>query len=114
MSYNEKLADRIREALSHLPKLEEKKMFKGVTFMVNDKMCVCVSGDELMCRFNPTLQETIAEKNGFKPMIMKGREYKGYGYVSLDAIKTKKELMYWINLCLEYNSIAKASAKKKK
>ncbi len=39
MPYNEKLAGRIREALQHLPKVEEKKMFRGVTFMVNDK-CV--------------------------------------------------------------------------
>lgn len=34
MPYNEKLVDRIREALQHLPKVEEKKMFRGVTFMV--------------------------------------------------------------------------------
>ena len=48
MAYNEKLVDRIREALAHHPKVEEKKMFRGVTFMVDEKMCVCVSGDEMM------------------------------------------------------------------
>jgi len=52
MAYNEKLADRVREALAHLPEVEEKKMFRGVTFMVNGKMCVSVSGDEMMCRFD--------------------------------------------------------------
>ena len=40
MAYNEKLADRIREALFDIPRVEEKKMFRGVTFMVNGKMCV--------------------------------------------------------------------------
>jgi hypothetical protein len=55
-------------------------MFRGVTFMVNGKMCVSVSGDGMMCRFDPVLQETITEKNGFRTMIMKGKEYKGYGY----------------------------------
>ena len=114
MAYDEKLADRIREALSDTPLVEEKKMFRGVTFMVNHKMCVSVSGDEMMCRFDPALHETVAEKTGFRTMIMKGREYKGFGYISQDAIKYKKDFNYWINLCLQYNPKAKASKKKKK
>jgi len=114
MAYNEKLADRIRESLADLPKVEEKKMFRGVTFMVKGKMCVSVSGEEMMCRFDPALHETIAEKTGFRTMIMKGREYKGFGYVSPEVLKSKKDFDYWINLCLEFNNKAKASKKKKK
>jgi TfoX/Sxy family transcriptional regulator of competence genes len=114
MAYSEKLAARVRESLATLPKVEEKKMFRGLAFMVNGKMCVNVSGEELMVRFDPTLQETIAEKNGFITMTMKGRIYKGYGYVSQDAIKSKKDFDFWINLCLEFNSKAKASKKKKR
>ena len=40
MAYNEKLANSIREALENLPLVEEKEMMGGLTFMVNDKMCV--------------------------------------------------------------------------
>jgi TfoX/Sxy family transcriptional regulator of competence genes len=114
MAYDEKLAARIREALVHLRKVEEKKMFRGLTFMVNGKMCVCVSGNEMMCRYDPASQEEAAEKKGYRPMIMKGREYKGFGYVSQEAIKNKKDFDYWINLCLEFNKKAKAAPKKKK
>ena len=114
MAYSEKLADSIREALVDIPRVEEKKMFRGVTFMVNGKMCVCVSGDEMMCRFDPELQEIAAEKNGFRALIMKGRQYKGYGYISQEGIKSKKDFNYWINLCLEFNSKAKASKKRSK
>jgi TfoX/Sxy family transcriptional regulator of competence genes len=53
MAYDEKLADRVREALMDVPKVEEKKMFRGITFMVDDKMCISVSGDELMLRLDP-------------------------------------------------------------
>lgn len=113
MAYSEKLADRIREALIDLPDIEEKKMFRGLTFMINGKMCVGVSGDEMMCRFDPALQETIAEKNGFRTMVMKGREYKGFGYVSQELLRSKTDFNYWINLCLEYNVKAKVSKKKK-
>lgn len=88
-------------------------MFRGVTFMVNGKMCVSVSGDEMMCRFDPALQEAVAKKNSFRTMIMKGKEYKGYGYIGQEGIKSKKDFDYWLNLCLEFNSEAKASKKKK-
>jgi TfoX/Sxy family transcriptional regulator of competence genes len=114
MAYNEKLADRIREALVDLPKVEEKKMFRGLTFMVNGKMCVCVSGEEMMCRFDPAQQETVAERNGFRAMVMKGRRLHGFGYVSQEGIRSKRDFEYWINLCLEFNGRAKVSAKKKK
>lgn len=114
MAYDEKLVERLREALAHLPRVEEKKMFRGVTFMVNRKMCVCVSGDDLMCRFDPAMHETVSEKNGFRTMIMKGREFKGFGYVTQDAIRSKKDFDFWINLCLDFNSSAKASKKANK
>lgn len=113
MAYDTKLADRIRQCLAdfHKLKVEEKKMFSGLTFMVNGKMCVSVSGENLMCRFDPILQEEVAEKNGFQRMIMKGREYKGYCYVSPDGYKAKKDFEYWIKLCLDFNEKAKSSKK---
>lgn len=114
MAYNEKLADRIREAIQHLPKVEEKKMFRGLTFMVDGKMCVSVSGDEMMCRIDPALHETVAEKSGCRTVIMKGREYKGFVYISEDGIRSKKDFEYWLNLSLDFNKHAKASPKKKK
>ncbi len=114
MAYNLKLADRVREYLADIPKLiiEEKKMFSGLTFMVNGKMCVSVSNDNLMCRFDPSLQEVAAEKNGFQPMIMKGRQYKGYCYVSPDGYKQKRDFDYWIRLCVDFNGKAKPSKKR--
>jgi len=114
MAYNEKLVDRLREALAHLPNVEEKKMFSGVAFLVNGKMCVNVSHDDLMCRFDPALQETVAERPGYRTMLMRGRALKGYCYVSSDGFRNKKDFDFWINLCLAFNSKAKASKKPKK
>lgn len=113
MAYDTKLAERIRNYLLQFPKLkiEEKKMFSGLAFMVNGKMCINVSGENLMCRFDPDLIQDVAEKNGFLPMKMKGREYKGYCYVEPAGFKNKKDFEYWINLCLDYNKKAKVSKK---
>ena len=113
MAYDIALADRVREYLAQYPKLEieEKKMFRGLAFLVNGKMCVNISGENLMCRFDPTLTEKLAKKIGFLPMIMKGKEYKGYCYVEPTGIKAKKNFEFWINLCLEFNDRAKSSRK---
>ena len=114
MAYNEKLADRVREALAGQKSVEEKKMFRGVCFMVNGKMCICISSDEILCRVGPEAYETALGHNGCRPMINNGRTMTGYVYVSEDAIKTKKEFMYWVQLCLAFNKDAKPAKKKKK
>ncbi len=46
-------------------------------------------------------------------MIMKGRELKGYGYISEEGIKSKKDFDYWVSLSLDFNKQAKASKKPK-
>lgn len=113
MSYNEELATRVRGSLAHLRKVEEKKMFRGVTFMVNSKMCVSVGPDEIMCRIDPSLHEKAIKRGGCRPVVMKGREYKGFVYVNGDSLKTKREFDYWINLALDFNKRARASKRKK-
>jgi len=114
MAYNEKLTARIREALAHLPNVEEKKMFRGVTFMVNDKMCISAGDNKIMCRIDPSIHEEALKRKGSETVKMRGREYQGYVYVNEEGIKTKKDLDYWIRLALEFNKLAKSSKKKKK
>jgi len=110
---NEKLTARVREALAHLPKVEEKKMFSGIAFMVNGKMCISVKDERIMVRIDPMQHDELLETKACRTMIMKGREYKGYLLVSEDALKSKKEFEFWINLALAFNKQAKASKKKK-
>jgi TfoX/Sxy family transcriptional regulator of competence genes len=115
MAYDEKLADRVRELISLTHKItEEKKMFGGLCFMVNSKMCVGVEKERLMVRLNPDLMDEVMEKEGCSPMDFTGKIMKGYVFVDLEELNTKKKLEYWINLALEFNAIAKASKKKKK
>jgi TfoX/Sxy family transcriptional regulator of competence genes len=111
MAYNEKLADRIREALVDVSSVTEKFMFGGMCFMVNEKMCIGVAKDEMMCRIDPALDETVLEKPGCRPMDFTGRPMKGYVFVSDEGMKTKKNFEYWISLCLDFNSKAKKSKK---
>jgi len=112
MAFSEKLTNRIREALEGIPRVKEKKMFSGITFMINEKMCVSSTSKGLMLRFDPALQEEVKLKKGFRPMKMKGKNIKGFGYVDETVLKSKKDLDLWIQIALDYNKKAKASRKK--
>lgn len=115
MPYNTILANRIRTRLEVIPgiRIEEKTMFSGLAFLVNGKMCINVSGDDLMCRFNPDLGDEVSDRTGFQPMIMRGKQLRGYCYVSEEGYKSKADFEYWLNLCLDFNAKAKVSKKKK-
>jgi len=114
MAYNEFWAHRVRAALAHIPRVVEKKMFGGIAFMVNGKMCISAGKDRLMFRIDPASHEKALKRKGCRTVMMKGREYKGYVYVSEEGMKTKKDFDYWIGLALDYNKKAKASTRRKK
>ena len=113
MAYNEQLGNRIREALQDVEQLEEKTMFGGLCFMVNDKMCIGVKGDDMMCRIDPAIIEEVIEKPGCRRMDMSGKSMKGFVMVDEFGTRSAKDFRYWVDLCLAYNPLAKASAKKK-
>jgi TfoX/Sxy family transcriptional regulator of competence genes len=115
MAYNEKLADRVREMIAETEtNIEEKKMFGGLCFMVNEKMCIGVEQERLMIRFDPIRYDEAMEKDGCKPMDFTGKIMKGFVFVDTDVLTSAKKLSYWVNLALQYNKIAKPSKKKRK
>ena len=111
MAFNERLAARIREALAHIPDVVEKKMFHGICFMVNGKMCLCVRLDDMLCRIGPKNYGEALEMNHCRPMIHNGRTMTGFVFVSEEGIRKKKDFDYWVNLALAFNKEAKASKK---
>jgi TfoX/Sxy family transcriptional regulator of competence genes len=113
MAYNKKLADIIRERLQSIPNVEEKEMMGGLTFMVNEKMCVGVIKDEMMCRIDPEFHSTAVEMQGCRTMDFSNRPMKGYVLIDDSGMRTPNEFEYWINLALEYNPKAKSSKKNK-
>ena len=115
MAYNEKLADEVRAIISETESnVIEKKMFGGLCFMVNNKMCVGIEKERLMVRLNPAKMDEALSKDGCKPMDFTGRVMKGYVFVDIDVLQTKKQVYYWLELALQFNKIAPVSKSKKK
>ncbi len=113
MAFNESLANRIRERLANLPNIEEKTMMGGLIFMLNDKMCVGIIKDEMMCRIDRNFHETAIEMRGCRTMDFTKRPMIGYVLIDETGMKTNAQFDYWINLCLDFNKHAKSSKKKK-
>lgn len=113
MAYDKNIAKRIREQLANLPVIEEKEMMGGLTFMVNNKMCLGVIKDEMMCRIDPEIHETLVEMTGCRTMDFTKRPMIGYVLIENSGMRTQKEFEYWIDLALEFNKKAKSSKKKK-
>lgn len=110
--YNEILVNRIREALINEKNVIEKKMFQGLSFMVDDKLCIGVRNDEILCRIDPEKAELELEKIYCRPMIHGERIAKGYIFVSEQGYQKSKDFQYYIDLCLEYNKVVQKSKKK--
>lgn len=113
MAVNEALTRRVRDLLAGTPKVVEKRMFRGITFMVDGKMCVSVGDDRIMCRIDPELHGEAVEKPGCRTVEMGGRPYRGFVYVDEGSLATRKALQAWVSLALEFNSRARASKRPK-
>jgi TfoX/Sxy family transcriptional regulator of competence genes len=114
MAYDEKLAARVRERISDLQNIEEKEMMGGLVFMYNNKMCLGIIKDELMCRIDPSLHDIEVEKSGCRTMDFTNRPMKGYILVEEMGMRSKKDFDYWVDLALDFNSRAKSSKKTQK
>ena len=94
MAYNEQLTNRIREALADVPRVMEKRMFRGVTFMVHGKMCISAGDNTIMCRIDPAIHEEALSKKGCSTVKMKGRDYIGFVHVKEEGFQSKKDFDY--------------------
>ncbi|HNU09523.1 MAG TPA: TfoX/Sxy family protein [Pyrinomonadaceae bacterium] len=93
---------------------ERKRMFGGICFLVDDKMCVGVLDETLMVRFDPALNEQILAREDVREMDFTKRAMRGFAFVDGEYIDDDRRLSYWIELALDYNPRAKRSAKKEK
>lgn len=120
MAYNEFLADRLRQSFKEKKAaFQENNMFGGLCFMVDDKMCCGVHFDKkkntdlMMARIGEAATPQALERQGCHPMDFTGRPMKGYVFLTPDAIDNDEDLAYWVQLCLDFNPLAKASKKRK-
>lgn len=90
MAYDENLADRIRAEVCGADRpsqrVEEKRMFGGLAFLVNGHMAIAASGQGgLLVRADPAVSAELCDGVEVAPMVMRGREMTGWLRVSGSA-----------------------------
>lgn len=103
MSYDEDLANRIRELISADEGVVEKRMFGGLAFLIGGHMSVSASGKGgLLVRCAPDETEKLLTKPGASRFEMRGRAMDGWLRVDADGVKTKRQLEGWVACGIGY------------
>lgn len=103
MAYDEDLADRLRELVATERGVDEKRMFGGLAFLINGNMAVAASGQGgLMVRVPPEDTAELLTREHTEPMVMAGRETRGWIRVDADGVRTKRQLQSWVTLGVGY------------
>jgi len=101
MAYDPDLAARVRDELGGTD-VREQRMFGGLAFLVGGHMAVAASGDGLMVRCEHDATETLLERPGAAPMVMRGREMPGWLRVGPSGLSTDHALADWVAIGTAY------------
>jgi len=102
MSYDECLAERIREQLHSHNDVEDKKMFGGLCFMIANHMCCGIVKETLMLRVGANNYEDCLARSYTSEMDFTGKAMKGMVYVEPEGFETDADLAEWLNLCADF------------
>jgi hypothetical protein len=111
VSYDERLAQRIRTCLAGRADVVEKKMFGGLCFMVGGAMCCGLTKTDFMVRVGPDQYDDALAQPHARPMDFTGRPLKGMVYVSPEGIRTEAALARWVRRGLAFLSAAAPSGR---
>ena len=96
MSYDESLAARVRKLLSRRRGFTEEKMFGGVGFLRQGKMCVGVWKEFLIVRVGPDAYNAALAESFVKKFDITGRAMTGWVMVLADGVAADDDLQAWL------------------
>ena len=103
MAYDTELVERIRELLATERGVDEKRMFGGLAFLINGPMAAAASGQGgLLVRVPPHETDKLLDRAHVSPMVMAGREARGWLRVDSDGFKTKRQLARWVSRSVDH------------
>lgn len=95
------LISRVRSALDGHP-VTTKRMFGGLTFLLNGNMLCCVSAKGLMARVGAKVEPAALEKPFASPCLGAGRRMAGFILVTHEGVTSDADLKAWLDMALAY------------
>jgi TfoX/Sxy family transcriptional regulator of competence genes len=96
MSFDEGLAQRVRDILAEECSFKERRMFGGLAFMVNGHMCCGIVDENLVVRVGVEAYVEALTQPDVRPMDFTGRPMKGFVYLRAPGYRTTANLRKWI------------------
>ena len=91
------LADRIRMIVGEDPRITEKFMFGGLTFLLNGHILVgCKKDGRILISVGKDNHDAAAARPGTEAMVHNGRVMSGFFWIDGDAIEDDDALVDWI------------------
>lgn len=91
------LADRVRMLLGDDPRITEKAMFGGLTFLLNGHILVaCKKDGHILLSVGRENNEAALARPGAEQMVHGGRVMTGFVWVDPDAIEDDDDLSEWV------------------
>lgn len=97
------LAARVRAALAGM-EIIEKRMFGGITFMLNGHMLCCASKKGLMARVGKDAGAEALRLPHAQPCACTGRRMSGFVTIAPEGLGSDRDLAAGIGLALRYVS----------
>lgn len=105
MAYDEELVGRVRKVLARRKALTEKKMFGGLTFLMQGNMCCGVTKhDDLVLRLGPERSEKALKQQHVRACDFTGRPLKGMVIVEPAGYTTDSGLRKWVKQAADFAS----------
>ncbi len=102
MAYNECLAERVRGILTKHPTLAERRMFGGISFMLQGNFCCGVVNDDLVVRVGPESYEGALTQAATREMDFTGRPMTGWVYVAAAGLESSSALAEWVSCGVQF------------
>lgn len=117
MAHSEDLAEHVRSRLairSDIGEAEvvEKKMFGGLSFLINGNMSAGVIKQEFVFRIDPEKTDDALSRTHARPMDFTGKPMRGFVFVAADVLEDDAAFDEWIEMSVGFALSLKPKAAK--
>lgn len=111
MGYDERLLERVRDVLERKPGWTEKSLYGGRVYVLNGHPFIGAVDDGLIALCDAESLRKHLELKHCSAFTQKGKALPGWVLVSMEALKTAKQLSRWVEASFAHAQTLKAPKK---
>ena len=102
MPYSQLIEEKIEKIIGRWKKVEKKKMFGGICYLMNGNMCFGIYKDFLIVRTGTEVADKKLGEKNVRPFDITGKAMKGWVMVEEGGWRKPEELEKWLDLGKNY------------